>query len=628
MARKQLDQYCEWGIIGLLLGIVIYGPLAIGAARPIDFVIIQCLTGLALVVWSLRFWLNKNHRLLWPPVCWAILAFIALAFFRYQAAEFEYVARHEFIRILVYGSLFFLAINNLHKQETTQIVVFVLLTVATFTSLFAIYQFFSHSQYIWSFERPTQYLERGSGTYICPNHFAGFLEMVLPLGVAYLFAGRYNYTFKVFLGYSCLVVMAGIAVTMSRGGWIAAGSSLMLMFALLLRKRQYRIPALVALFIFGIAATVIYKRSDKLQERVQNINEGGSSAFVSARPAIWKAAWTMWQANRLWGVGPGHFDYRFPEYRPESIQVRPGWVHNDYLNTLVDWGIVGASVVGLGALFIVGGLIQTRKYVERDSKDIGSSRNSNRSAFVLGALGSGCALAVHSFFDFNLHVAANATIAAILLALAASHLRFASGRFWFTSWPGSKLIYSILLVGLAFFLFKSGLRTGQEQLALLEAASLEDASMDQIHAMQRAAQIEPNNFETLYNVGEALRARGSSIEEGSDENLEAAIKWFQAAADQYPQWAFNYVGMGMALDHLNRFDEATPYFDRAVQLDPNQHQVVAYMGWHQVNLGDYLAAKGYFDRSLEIKWWDNHIPFTYNRLIKSKLPPEETDPTP
>ena len=225
MARKQLDQYCEWGIIGLLLGIVIYGPLAIGAARPIDFVIIQCLTGLALVVWGLRFWLNKNHRLLWPPVCWAILAFIALAFFRYQAAEFEYVARHEFIRILVYGSLFFLAINNLHKQETTQIVVFVLLTVATFTSLFAIYQFFSHSQYIWSFERPTQYLERGSGTYICPNHFAGFLEMVLPLGVAYLFAGRYNYTFKVFLGYSCLVVMAGIAVTMSRGGWIAAGIS-------------------------------------------------------------------------------------------------------------------------------------------------------------------------------------------------------------------------------------------------------------------------------------------------------------------------------------------------------------------------------------------------------------------
>ena len=82
----------------------------------------------------------------------------------------------------------------------------------------------------------------------------------------------------------------------------------------------------------------------------------------------------------------------------------------------------------------------------------------------------------------------------------------------------------------------------------------------------------------------------------------------------------------MALDHLGRFDEATPYFERAVQLDPNQHQVVAYMGCHQVNLGDYVAAKRYFDRSLEIKWWDNHIPLTYNRLIESRLPPTEDEP--
>lgn len=626
MTRKQLDLCCEWGVIGLIIGILIYGTLAIGGARPIDFAAIQGLTGLALTVWGLRFWLNKNHRLLWPPVCWAIVAFVALAYFRYQSAELEYVARHEFMRILVYAAIFFLAINNLHKQETTQTIVFILLAVATLTSLFAIYQFFTQAEFIWSFRRPDQYLERGSGTYICPNHFAGFLEMVLPLGIAYLFAGRYNYTFKVFLGYACLVIMAGLAVTMSRGGWLASGISLLLLFSLFLRKRQYRIPALVALAIFAVAASVIYQRSDKLQDRIQNMNEGGSTAFVSARPAIWKAAWNMFKDHQLWGVGPGHFDYQFPQYRPESIQVRPGWVHNDYLNTLVDWGLVGASVVGLGLFMAVVGVVQSRKYVERASKDIGSTRNSNRAAFVLGAIGSGCALAIHSFFDFNLHIPANAIIATTILALAASHLRFASGRYWLSSWPGSQLVYSVLLIGLASFLGRSALLTAQEQIPLLEANSLPEASMEQIAAMQRAAEVEPNNFKTLYNIGEALRARGSSVEENAEANLEAAIEWFQAAADRYPIWAFNYVGIGMALDHLGRFDEATPYFERAVQLDPNQHQVVAYMGWHQVNLGDYVAAKRYFDRSLEIKWWDNHIPLTYNRLIESRLPPAEDEP--
>ena len=622
MTRKQLDQYCEWGVIGLVMVILTVGPLAIGAARPIDFVLLQGLTAVALILWSARFFLNKNHRLLWPPVCWTVLAFLGYAFFRYQAAEFEYVARHEFIRLMVYASLFFIAINNLHKQETTQIVVFLLLGVATLTSLLAVYQFFTHAEFIWSFRRPDQYLERGSGTYICPNHFSGFLEMILPLGLAYLFAGRYNYTFKVFLGYGCLVVLAGIAVTLSRGGWLAAAGSLGIMFLLLLKKRQSRIPALAALLVVGIAAVVTFQKSEKLQERVENINEGGSTSFVSARPAIWTVAWTLWQNHFWWGVGPGHFDYRFPEHRPETIQIRPGRVHNDYLNALVDYGLVGCAVAALGGVLILAGLIQSRKYVDRASRDIGSSRNSNRAAYVLGCIGTFCALGIHSFFDFNLHIPANAAMAAVLAALGASHLRFASGRYWMASWPGSKLVYAVVLLGTSAYLLHTGYHTFREQRFLVQAETLPLISLERIAAMQQAAAVEPNNFETLYNIGEALRNRARSIDENRGENLEAAIDWFHAAIERYPTWAFSYSGIGMALDQLRRLEEASPYFEKAVQLEPNQHQIIAFMGWHQVNLGDYVAAKKYFDRSLEIKWWDNHIPLTYLRLIEPKLPPE------
>ena len=105
-------------------------------------------------------------------------------------------------------------------------------------------------------------------------------------------------------------------------------------------------------------------------------------------------------------------------------------MHNDYLNLLVDWGVIGASLAGIGGLLLVGGLIQTQKYVNRASKDIGANRNSNRSAFLLGSLCSALALSVHSFFDFNLHVPANAAVAVVILALAASHLRFTSARYW------------------------------------------------------------------------------------------------------------------------------------------------------------------------------------------------------
>lgn len=614
MTRKRLDQFCEKGIIALVGGIVVFGPLATGAVRPMDFLTIQALTALALTLWILRFWLNKNHRLLFPPVCWAMLAFVGLAWFRYHGADLEYVARREFLKILVYAALFLLVVNNLHKQETTQLVSLLLLAVATLLSLYAIYQWVGQSEYVWHFRKPAQYIGRGSGSYICPNHLAGFLELVAPLGIAFLFAGRYNYTFKVFLGYGCIVILAGIAVTMSRGGWLAIGAALALFFLLLLRKRQYRIPALAALLMLAATTTIVYQKSDKLQNRLQKMREGGSAAFIGTRPAIWKAAWKMWQDNKIWGVGPGHFDYHFHQYRPQEIQARPGRVHNDYLNLLVDWGIIGASLAGIGGLLLVGGLIQTQKYVNRASKDIGANRNSNRSAFLLGSLCSALALSVHSFFDFNLHVPANASVAVVILALAASHLRFTSARHWVNDRPGLKTAYTVPLAAIVVFLIVNGFQSAREQWHLLRAEAAE-TRREQMERMKKAAQIEPRNFETLYNIGESLKHLGFRSAENAEENLEASILWFQKSSKIHPQFAFNYIGIGMALDRLNRVDEATPYYEEAVKLDPNQHEVLNYMGWHQVNRGDYSAARKYFERSLEIKWWDNHLPLNYLNLL-------------
>lgn len=620
MTRKQLDQSCEKGILVLVVGIVVFGPLATGAVRPIDFLVIQALTALALMLWILRFWINKNHRLLFPPVCWAMLAFVGLAWFRYQGADLEYVARQEFFKILVYTAIFLLVVNNLHKQETTQLVALVLLVLATFISLYAIYQCVTHSEYVWHFRKPAQYIGRGSGTYICPNHLAGLLELIAPLGIAFLFAGRYNYTFKVFLGYGCIVILAGIAVTMSRGGWLAIGTALALFFLLLLQRRQYRIPALAALLLLATTTTIVYQKSDKLQNRLQKMQEGGSEAFIGTRPAIWKAAWKMWQDNKIWGVGPGHFDHYFPKYRPREIQARPGRVHNDYLNLLVDWGIIGASVVGIGCILLIGGLIQTQKYVNRASRDIGANRNSNRSAFLLGALCSALALSVHSSFDFNLHVPANAVVAAVILALAASHLRFTSARYWINDQPGLKIVYTIPLATVAAFLIFNGLNSAREQWHLLQAEAAK-TQREQIERWKQAAQIEPRNFETLYHIGESLRHLGFHSAENAKENLKASILWFQKSSKIHPQFAFNYIGIGMALDRLNRVDEATPYYQEAVHLDPNQHEVLNYVGWHQINRGDYPAAKKYFERSLEIKWWDNHLPLNYLNLLPKNPTP-------
>jgi len=54
--------------------------------------------GALVAVWSVRFVVNPKHRLLWAPVCWAVLAFAVYALVRYRQADVELIARQEFLR--------------------------------------------------------------------------------------------------------------------------------------------------------------------------------------------------------------------------------------------------------------------------------------------------------------------------------------------------------------------------------------------------------------------------------------------------------------------------------------------------------------------------------------------------
>src|SRR5438477_10399944 len=104
--RDKLDRWCERAILGLVLAILCLGPIWFGAVGTGGFLVIQALTIIVLGLWAARFWLNAGLRLLWPPICWAVLAFTVYAVVRYATSDIEYVARQETSRVLAYASLF------------------------------------------------------------------------------------------------------------------------------------------------------------------------------------------------------------------------------------------------------------------------------------------------------------------------------------------------------------------------------------------------------------------------------------------------------------------------------------------------------------------------------------------
>src|SRR5262245_46882717 len=138
MNREVLDRWCQQGMLGLVLAILVFGPLALGAVTPTTFLVIQALTMGVILLWIARLWLNPRPQWLWPPICWVVLAFTTYVVIRYFTADLEYIARMEMVRVLVYAILFLAILNNLHRQGHTQLILLTLIFLAMTISFYAI----------------------------------------------------------------------------------------------------------------------------------------------------------------------------------------------------------------------------------------------------------------------------------------------------------------------------------------------------------------------------------------------------------------------------------------------------------------------------------------------------------
>jgi tetratricopeptide (TPR) repeat protein len=492
-------------------------------------------------------------------------------------------------------------------------------------SCYAVFQFATHSTRVWNLTAP--YPGRGMGTYFSPDKFAGFLEMLLPLAAAYIIAGRMKPVTRILLGYAALVMLAGLTVTFSRGGWIAGAAGLLALLGILACQRNHRIPALLLLIaLLGCGAffitnylsktTIYVSRVEKLKQSQEDI--------LNTRLCLWAAAIQIWRDNFWWGAGPGHYDYRFPAYRSELIQLRPGHAHSDYLNLLADWGAVGGGIVLAGMAAFALGLLKTSKGVRRAEKDFGGG-TSNRLAFFLGASAGLFALAVHSAVDFNLHIPANAILGVTLLALVSSNWRFATEHYWLNIRLPVKTIATVALAGgIAYLSFQEWRRAG-EYAWLARAERLPNFSQERIEAWKKSLAAEPNNFETTYKIAEAYRVESFIGNTGYESLADSAMQWYSRGMKLNPYDGYNYLGCGICLDWLDHHDEAGPYYNRADALDANNYYVAAYTGWHYAQAGDYAAARPWLQRSVKLQQQDNPIAISYLQLVEQKLVEKSSD---
>jgi O-antigen ligase len=267
-----------------------------------------------------------------------------------------------------------------------------------------------------------------TGTFVNRNHFAGFLEMILPLAVAAAAAvwragvTRHSRPAAPAVKASALLalaalLLAAIVASQSRMGFVAALGGLLvtgLLAAGATEQRMYGparrwrwiIPAVTV--VLGVALLFILLPTRELVERFAAM-AGTGDANGEVRSQIWRETLPLVRAYPLTGCGLGTFESAFLRYKHVAPMFIVDYAHNDYLQTLAELGIVGFAL----------GLALVWRIMTRVVRLALFHQESPGWALALGLAGGIAALLLHSLTDFNLYIPANAMTLAWICGLAA-----------------------------------------------------------------------------------------------------------------------------------------------------------------------------------------------------------------
>jgi O-antigen ligase len=259
-----------------------------------------------------------------------------------------------------------------------------------------------------------QFLDRASGPFGIPNSLAGFLILMLPATGALTFRRQAGATERVWWAWVSLVFGLGVLLTVSRGGWIALALALVA-WPLIARRWSWKRRLISALVVVGImvgAAAMLFQTAPEIRNRFERLVRDSGEL---SRPILWRAAWENFRTHPVTGSGAGSYNIVFEQYRPERFVDEPQWAHNEYLNTLSDYGGIGLILLlGAAGAIAIG---KRRDGVRHaDAKQGWLDATVVREGLAIGSL----AFAIQAFVDFHFKIPALAMTFAVVAALAMS----------------------------------------------------------------------------------------------------------------------------------------------------------------------------------------------------------------
>lgn len=410
LARTSVASRGEWLLAGLL-AVVLAGTLLANGGYGARFEFLTALgTVVVLVVFAaLRFFDRASARA--PhPAGWLALPFTAYAAIHVAwLTPTPWLGQRDLSLWIQMAVVFWVVLNGLPSRSPRRLVFLTLVVVALVGVVAGCYQVFVNPGWrLAGAARAGEQTGRATGTFALANSFAGLLLLLLPAVAARVFRPA-TATSRVWWMWVGLVLLVGLVLTLSRGGWLALAIALAIspLLAARLSWRRRALTALAIVAVLLVASWMVGRWVPAARERVaQLVSDGGERT----RPFMWAGAWRLWLDAPIAGNGAGSYNLLFERHRTEGFRDEPLWAHNEYLNLLADYGLIGALLAGGAVLMVLAGC---RRAVEASEFRVWPA-----AGIGLGLL----AFALQMAFEFHLKIPGLALTAAALAGLGVARV--------------------------------------------------------------------------------------------------------------------------------------------------------------------------------------------------------------
>jgi O-antigen ligase len=397
-----------YGVFGLLL----FGPLAFGAVEPWSIFLMEAGSAALFLLWIVKQVLENEIRIRWNPLFLPIAAFGVLIVSQLVFRRTAYPHDTASLALLYfsYAMLCFLAAQALLKGSQARTLALVFSLYGAALASFALIQGISSNGRLYWIRQPRM----GGwiyGPYVNHNHYAGLMEMLVPIPLVLSLTKIASSRTRAAAAAVAAVMVGTIFLSGSRGGMLAIVAEIVILAVLLIKQKQGLRTAIgIGVFLVIVVALLTWVGGAELSKRIATAGSSHAELSSDIRHNINRDGLKMFLKRPVLGWGLGTFPVVYPQFRTFYTNFFVNEAHNDYLQLLVEMGVLG---FGTMLWFLI-------TLYKRAIKKIGHWTSEISGAVALACVLGLSGILVHSAVDFNLQIPANAALFYVLCTIAAS----------------------------------------------------------------------------------------------------------------------------------------------------------------------------------------------------------------